>query len=123
MQRADTWPTVGPRVRIPNARTPILAAAKQMFGAYSAGGLGTALHVGVPYVAGEQFSVADITLLVTIGFAAKAIDLALPGEHLALRRWYDRVSRRSSTSAGAASTAVIRPMAFRPLKRLTASRR
>jgi glutathione S-transferase len=94
-----------------------------MFGAYSAGGLGTALHVGVPYVAGEQFSVADITLLVTIGFAAKAIDLALPGEHLALRRWYDRVSRRSSTSAGAASTAVIRPMAFRPLKRLTASRR
>jgi hypothetical protein len=41
----------------------------------------------VPYVAGEQFSVADITLLVTIGFAAKAIDLALPGEHLALRRW------------------------------------
>lgn len=87
------------------------------------GGSRQALHVGVPYAAGQQFSVVDITLLVTIGFAAKAIDLALPGEHLAKRCWYHRVSRRSSTSAGAGSTAVIRPMAFRPLKRLTASRR
>jgi glutathione S-transferase len=51
------------------------------------------------HVAGEQFSVADITLLVTVDFAAKAIGLAISDEQLALRRWYERVSQRPSTSA------------------------
>ena len=51
------------------------------------------------HVAGEQFSVADITLLVTVDFAAKAIGLAILDEQLALQRWYERVSQRPSTAA------------------------
>lgn len=52
-----------------------------------------------PYAAGESFSVADITLLVTVDFAAKAIDLLIPEELSALRRWYDAVSMRASAAA------------------------
>lgn len=52
-----------------------------------------------PYVAGERFSVADITLLVTIAFAAKAIDLHLTDEFPALMRWHDLVSKRPSAQA------------------------
>ena len=52
----------------------------------------------VPFVAGEQFSAADITTLVTIDFA-KALDISIPEEHRALRRWYDAVSARPSISA------------------------
>lgn len=52
-----------------------------------------------PYAAGERFSVADITLLVTVDFAAKAIDLSIPEEFRALRRWYDAVSMRASAGA------------------------
>ena len=51
------------------------------------------------YVVGETFSVADITLLVTIDFAAKAIDVPIPDELRALRSWYEVVSRRPSASA------------------------
>lgn len=50
------------------------------------------------HVAGEHFSVADITLLVTVDFAAKAMGLVMADEHLALRRWHGRVSQRLSTS-------------------------
>ncbi|MBB3178798.1 glutathione S-transferase family protein [Variovorax sp. Sphag1AA] len=51
------------------------------------------------YVAGDTFSVADITLLVTIDFAAKAIDLPIPNSLVALRRWHASVSGRPSASA------------------------
>jgi glutathione S-transferase len=51
------------------------------------------------HVAGEDFSVADITLLVTVDFAAKAIDVALTEEYPALQRWYAVVSKRPSASA------------------------
>jgi len=51
------------------------------------------------YVVGEDFSVADITLLVTVDFAAKAIDVPIPDEFSALRRWYDAVSSRPSATA------------------------
>jgi len=50
------------------------------------------------FVAGERFSVADITALVTIDFAAKAIDLQVPAELKSLRRWYDAVSSRPSAT-------------------------
>jgi glutathione S-transferase len=53
----------------------------------------------VPFVAGEQFSVADITALVTIDFAAKAFDTSTPKELRALTRWYKEVSARPSASA------------------------
>ena len=53
----------------------------------------------VPFVAGEHYSIADITALVTVDFAAKAINIPLSDEHPALRRWYELVSKRPSASA------------------------
>ena len=53
----------------------------------------------VPFVAGEHYSIADITALVTVDFAAKAINVLLPDTHAALRRWYELVSKRPSASA------------------------
>jgi glutathione S-transferase len=53
----------------------------------------------VPFVAGETFSVADITAIVTVDFAAKAAGLPIGAEHAALKRWYDMVSARASMAA------------------------
>ena len=53
----------------------------------------------VPYVAGDAFSVADITAVVTVDFATKAAGLPIPDQHAALRRWYDLVSARASMAA------------------------
>jgi glutathione S-transferase len=50
------------------------------------------------FVAGEQFSAADITALVTIDFA-KALDISIPERHRALTRWKDVVSARPSINA------------------------
>jgi glutathione S-transferase len=47
-----------------------------------------------PFVAGPRFSVADITALVTVDFAAKAINDPGPDEHRSLKRWYDVISSR-----------------------------
>lgn len=52
----------------------------------------------VPFVAGERFSAADVTALVTIDFA-KALDISVPEGHRALTRWKDAVSARPSISA------------------------
>jgi glutathione S-transferase len=51
------------------------------------------------FVAGQRFSVADITALVTVDFAARAINLAVPDEQRSLKRWYEAVSSRSSLAA------------------------
>jgi glutathione S-transferase len=48
------------------------------------------------FVAGERFSAADITALVTIDFATKALSLPIPRDHAASRRWYDLVAARPS---------------------------
>jgi glutathione S-transferase len=53
----------------------------------------------VPFVAGERFSVADITALVTIDFAAKAFAISAPQGHRALTTWYETVSARPSMGA------------------------
>jgi glutathione S-transferase len=53
----------------------------------------------VPFVAGEHYSIADITAVVTVDFAAKAINVLLRNGHTALRRWYELVSKRPSASA------------------------
>jgi len=45
------------------------------------------------------FSVADITALVTVDFAAKAINFPVPDEHRSLKRWYDAISSRPSMAA------------------------
>jgi glutathione S-transferase len=51
------------------------------------------------FVAGQRFSVADITALVTVDFAAKAINYPVPDEHCSLKRWYDAISSRPSMAA------------------------
>lgn len=52
-----------------------------------------------PFVAGQRFSVADITALVTVDFAAKAINLAVADEHRSLKRWYHAISSRPGMAA------------------------
>jgi glutathione S-transferase len=49
-------------------------------------------------LAGQRFSVADITALVTVDFAAKAINFPVPDERRSLKRWYDAISSRSSAA-------------------------
>jgi glutathione S-transferase len=53
----------------------------------------------VRFVAGERFSAADITALVTVDFATKALGLSIPEEHRAMRRWYSEVAARPSAAA------------------------
>jgi glutathione S-transferase len=53
----------------------------------------------VPFVAGYEFSVADITAVVTVDFATKAAELPIRGEHAALKQWYDLVFARASMGA------------------------
>jgi len=53
----------------------------------------------VQFVAGNEFSAADITTLVTVDFATNALKMPIPAEHTAFRRWYDEVSARPSASA------------------------
>jgi glutathione S-transferase len=53
----------------------------------------------VPFVAGNRYSVADITALVTIDFAAGGLKLAIPNEQVALKRWHEKVSARPSAKA------------------------
>ncbi len=52
----------------------------------------------VPFVAGENYSAADITALVTVDFA-KALELSVPADHAALKRWHAGVSSRPSAAA------------------------
>jgi glutathione S-transferase len=53
----------------------------------------------VPFVAGNQFSAADITALVTVDFATKGMSFAAPTEHRALGHWYGKVSSRAGAKA------------------------
>jgi glutathione S-transferase len=57
----------------------------------------------VPFVAGHYFSAADITGVVTVDFATKALGLPIPEDHVALKRWYELVSARPSIAAQANS--------------------
>jgi glutathione S-transferase len=51
-----------------------------------------------PFVAGDHFSAADITGLVTVDFASKAMSFPVPDAHKALRRWFEKVSSRPSAA-------------------------
>src|ERR1700733_6805623 len=51
------------------------------------------------FTAGETFSAADITTLVTVDFATRAFNMPIPAERGALLRWYGTVSARPSTAA------------------------
>jgi glutathione S-transferase len=50
------------------------------------------------YVAGDKFSIADITALCAIDFA-KVIEIEIPEEYTHARRWYEQVSNRPSANA------------------------
>ena len=49
------------------------------------------------YVAGDSFSIADITSMISIDFASW-IKVSLPEDAIHLRRWYESVSSRPSTA-------------------------
>jgi glutathione S-transferase len=53
----------------------------------------------VPFVAGDDFSVADITALVTADFAAVELKMPIPPDASALRGWYEKVAGRPSAKA------------------------
>ena len=53
----------------------------------------------VPFIAGKNFSAADITTLVAVDFATRALDMPVPAESRALRYWYDTVAARLSATA------------------------
>lgn len=50
------------------------------------------------YVAGENFSIADITALCAVDFAG-AVDIPIPADCSHLQRWYQEVNQRQSTAA------------------------
>jgi glutathione S-transferase len=51
------------------------------------------------YLAGEEFSIADIVALCTIDFAAKLNELPHSSEQAHLDRWHQSVSGRPSAKA------------------------
>ncbi len=53
----------------------------------------------VPYVAGERFSAADITALVTVDFATRGAGLPIADGQGALKRWHGLVSARAGAKA------------------------
>ncbi len=50
------------------------------------------------YVAGDRFTIADITLLTSIDFA-RVVKLKMTDEHPNLKRWYELVNSRQSAKA------------------------
>ncbi|MDE1991345.1 MAG: glutathione S-transferase [Rhizobiaceae bacterium] len=52
-----------------------------------------------PFVAGEAFSVADITALVTVDFATNGIAMPIPEDATATKAWYEKVAARPSATA------------------------
>jgi len=54
---------------------------------------------GNAYVAGSAFSIADITAVVTVDIAIKALAMPIPDDHPATRRWYGPLAARPSFSA------------------------
>jgi len=50
------------------------------------------------YLAGENFSIADITMLTTLDFA-KVVEIRLTEKHKNIRQWYNLVSQRPSAGA------------------------
>jgi glutathione S-transferase len=52
-----------------------------------------------PFVAGDDYTIADITALCTIDFGARLVDLAPDPELVHLARWHAAVSARPSAAA------------------------
>jgi glutathione S-transferase len=54
---------------------------------------------GHEFVAGDRFTIADITALVAIDIGAQLVNINIPPELARLSRWHDTVSRRPSALA------------------------
>ena len=54
---------------------------------------------GQRFVAGDRFTIADITALVAIGIGGRLADIKIASELANLTRWHDAVSRRPSATA------------------------
>jgi glutathione S-transferase len=53
---------------------------------------------GRKFVAGDRFTIADITLLIGVDFG-RVSDIRIGPEHKSLERWYGEVSSRPSAQA------------------------
>lgn len=53
----------------------------------------------VPFVAGADFSAADITGVVTVDFATAALKMPIPEGCRAMHRWYETIAARPSARA------------------------
>lgn len=51
------------------------------------------------FIAGERFSVADITAIVAIDFATRALSLPVPDANTVTQRWYSAIAARPSFAA------------------------
>ncbi len=51
-----------------------------------------------PFVAGDHYTIADITLLIGVDFG-RVSDIRIEPEHKNLTRWYGEVSSRPSAKA------------------------
>jgi glutathione S-transferase len=51
------------------------------------------------FIAGDAFTVADITAVVTVDFAVADVGLPVPARLTALRRWHEMISSRPSMTA------------------------
>jgi glutathione S-transferase len=54
---------------------------------------------GRHFVAGDRFTIADITALVAIDIGGRLADIKIAPELTHLTRWHDAVSRRPSAMA------------------------
>ncbi len=55
--------------------------------------------IGERFVAGDEYSAADITCLVTVDFAARALGMPIHDDYSALKRWRAVVSARNGAVA------------------------
>jgi glutathione S-transferase len=53
----------------------------------------------VPFVAGADFSAADITGVVTVDFSTAALKMPIPEGCRAMHRWYETIAARPSARA------------------------
>jgi glutathione S-transferase len=53
----------------------------------------------IPFMAGAEFSAADITAFVTVDFATTALKMPIPNGARSLWRWYEKVGARPSAKA------------------------
>jgi glutathione S-transferase len=54
---------------------------------------------GRQFIAGDRFTIADITALVAIDIGGRLADIKIAPEFTHLVRWHDTVSRRPSAMA------------------------